>query len=214
MALCIGFALWARADEPQSKLLDRSVAIISGQVLTLSELDFEARVIFIRAGGVAAATAELDTEALRSALEVVISNRDASAEAEALQAYPLDEGELLTAMREFKLRFDSQKAWLDFLDRHEADEGMVEQAIARQLRAQRVLDGKLRLKAQVTESEARRYQVDHAELKELPVSRVRELVFAQRFKALAAAEMKQARKAARVRLLGPFAEAALDGGLL
>ena len=204
------FASIASADEP-GRVLDRAVAIIDGQVLTLSELTLEARILFIRAGGLEAATAPLDMAALRSALDLALSNRIASAEAEALQAYPLEEGELVRAMVGFKSSFASQLAWQSFLDAHEADEATVEAVIARSLRAQRVLDGKLKLKAQVTEAEARRAQTDHPELKDLPLQTVRDSLYAQRFKSLAALEMKQSRKAAKVRLLGPFAENP-DGG--
>src|SRR5688572_21340965 len=53
--LCVPLATFG-----QAKLIDRSVALIDGQVLTLSELQFEARVLLIQAGGVEAAFGDLD----------------------------------------------------------------------------------------------------------------------------------------------------------
>jgi hypothetical protein len=195
-----------------ARVIDRSVALVSGQVLTLSELDREARVLLIYAGGAEAATAELDMVALRAALDQIISDRLLSAEAEALGAYPLEEGELEAAVKRFKGRFQTQAAWQAFLDRHEADETAVSLTLGRFLRAQHVLDGKLRLKAQVSEAEARKYVAEHKELESESLAAVRQKLFADRFKALARAEVKQARKTAGVRLLGPFANGA-DGGV-
>jgi hypothetical protein len=204
--LFLGFCAYA-----QPRVIDRSVALVNGQVLTLSELDREARALLIYAGGVEAATADLDMAALREGLEEIISDRILSAEAEALNAYPLDEGELESALKRFKGRFQTQEAWQQFLDKHECDEGAISVTLTRYLRAQHVLDGKLRLKAQVTEGEARKYASEHKELMAASVPAIRAKLFAERFKALARAEVKQARKTAGVRLLGPFAEGA-DGG--
>lgn len=198
----------------QARVLDRSVAMVNGQVMTWSELDFEARVLLIYAGGTEAASAPLDMPVLRDSLEELITHRLLAGEAEQLGAYPLDEGELEAALRRFKGRFPTQAAWQAFLDRHETDETGVTTTLSRFLRAQHVLDGKLRLKAQVSEAEARRWVEEHPEFAAAPLPAVRQKLFADRFRALARGEVKQARKTARVRLLGPFAGEAADGGLL
>jgi len=196
----------------EPRVLDRSVAMVNGQVMTWSELDFEARVLLIYAGGTEARSAPLDLPVLRDSLEELITHRLLAGEAEALGAYPLDEGELEAAVKRFKMRFETQAAWQAFLDRHETDEVGVTMTLARFLRAQHVLDGKLRLKAQVSEGEAKRWVEEHPEFAALPLPAVRQKLFADRFRALAKAEVRQARKNARVRLLGPFADGA-DGGL-
>src|SRR5687767_5349565 len=74
----------------QPKLIDRSVALIDGRVLTLSELRFEARVLLIHGGGVEAAFRDLDFTTLRSVLDSVIGQRLEIAEADKLTAYPLE----------------------------------------------------------------------------------------------------------------------------
>src|SRR5262249_10073348 len=107
---------------------------------------------------------------------------------------------------------ETQAAWQAFLDRHEAEESNVAASLARFLRAQHMLDGKLRLKAAVSEVEARRWVEEHSELASVPLASVRQKLFAERFKTVARAEVKQARRTARVRLLGPFAGNVLDGG--
>ncbi|MBL8954887.1 MAG: hypothetical protein JNK82_29180 [Myxococcaceae bacterium] len=194
-----------------ARVLDRSVAMVNGQVMTWSELDFEARVLLIYAGGTEARSAPLDFHVLRDSRDELITHRLLARAAEALVAYPLDEGELEAAVKRFKMRFETQATWQAFLDRHETDETGVTLTLARFLRAQHVLDGKLRLKAQVSESEAKRWVEEHPELAELPLTAVRQKLFADRFRSLAKGEVRQARKNARVRLLGPFAGGA-DGG--
>ncbi|MBK7858804.1 MAG: hypothetical protein IPJ65_09325 [Archangiaceae bacterium] len=197
----------------EPRVIDRSVALVNGQVVTSSELDFEARVLLIYAGGIEAASAPLDHPVLRDSLEELITHRLLASEAEALGAYPLDEGELEAAVRRFKMRFATQAAWQQFLDRHEVDEPAVTLTLSRFLRAQHVLDGKLRLKSQVSEAEAKRWVDEHPEFQSVPLPAVRQKLFAERFRSLVKAEVKQARKNARVRLMGAFAEGAvLDGG--
>jgi hypothetical protein len=198
----------------QPRVIDRSVALVNGQVLTWSELDFEARVLLIYAGGTEAASAPLDLPVLKDSLEELITHRLLSAEAETLGAYPLDDGELEAAVRRFKGRFTTQAAWQAFLDRHEVEESAVVVTLTRFLRAQHVLDGKLRLKSQVSEVEAKRWVDEHPDFQSVPLSAVRQKLFAERFRTLARTEVRQSRKNAKVRLLGPFAEGAAvgDGG--
>lgn len=209
----LAFCLPALASA-EPRVIDRSVALVNGQVMTWSDLDFEARVLLIYAGGTEAASAPLDLPVLKDSLEELITHRLLAGEAEALGAYPLDEGELEAAVRRFKMRFETQAEWLAFLDRHQTDETGVTLTLTRFLRAQHVLDGKLRLKSQVSEAEAKRYVEEHAEFATVPLAAVRQKLFADRFRALAKAEVKTARKNARVRLLGPFAGESrpLDGG--
>ena len=92
-------------------------------------------------------------------------------------------------------------------------ESTVTVTLARFLRAQHVLDGKLRLKSQVSEAEAKRWVEEHPDFGQVPLSAVRQKLYADRYRALARTEVRQARKNARVRLLGPFAEGnEVDGG--
>src|SRR4051812_9673732 len=170
LGVCLGGAV-ARAEP---KLLDRSVALVNGRVLTWSELDFEARVLLIYAGGTEAASAPLDLPVLKDSLEELITHRLLSGEADTLGAYPLDDGELEAALRRFKGRFTTQVAWQAFLDRHEVDESAVVVTLSRFLRAQHVLDGKLRLKSQVSEAEAKRWVEEHPEFQSVPLPSVRQ----------------------------------------
>ncbi len=190
----------------QTRLLDRSVALIDGRVLTLSELQFEARVLLIHRGGVEAAFRELDHSTLRSVLDLVIGQRLEMAEADKLKAYPLEEGELERAMETFSARLGGAPQLNSFLKATDADESSLALVLSRMLRTERVFEGKLKLKAQVSEAEAKNLQVERPDLQGLALPALRQKLFNERFKALAAAELASVRKAGSVRLLGPFAD--------
>src|SRR6185503_16141964 len=96
--------LWvlAQADAgTEGRVVDRAVALVAGQVITQSELELEARVALIRTGAAAAATVALTDPMLKEALELAITQRLENIEADKLQAYPLEEGELEVAMQRF-----------------------------------------------------------------------------------------------------------------
>lgn len=185
--------------------VDRAVASVGGVVITDSQLQFEARVLLVGANGVEAALQPLDREALSRALQLIIDQRLATWEADRLQAYPLEAGEMDRAVEAFRARFLSEDRFRTFLAMHEVDlEGL--QAVLRQkLRAEKVLDSKFRLRSQVSESEVARGRRDRPEWRDLPLEVVRQRLVADRFRELVRAELRQARRTVDVRLLGPFA---------
>lgn len=186
------------------RVLDQAVAAVDDQVITASQLDFEARVLLVNEGGVAAATATLDDETLARSLSSIIDYRVATLEADKLDAYPVDPQDLAVALTAFKSRFRSEGEFREFLERHDADVDDVRALLRRTQRAQRALDGKLRLKAQVSLGEARQYLSQHPELADTPLDAIRVSLFTQRFRTLVREELEQGRRGARVRLLGPF----------
>lgn len=212
VALLSGSAVWAEpTDHPPvpGRVVDRVVATAAGEVITLSELEFEARVALVRRGGVEAARNPLEDDALRSALDLAIAQRLLTAEADRLQAYPIDETQLSAEVERFRERFADAGSFERFLARHEMDNQHLLLVLARELRAERVLEGKVRLRAQVSEAEVRAYYQEHAgrlggKYEELRAS-IREKLLRERFEAAAAAEIAQARKSADVRLVAPFA---------
>lgn len=209
-ALC--FQVIAHAEP---RVVESAAALINGEVLTLSELEFETRVLFIYAGGVEAATAPLELADLKSALDSVIGQRLATAEAEKLEAYPLEEGAIEQAMRAFRARFKSDRDFDAFTERTETDATMIAAVLSRFLRTQRVFDGKFRLRAQPSDNELKRARAERPELLELPPGQLKQKLVSERYGALVADELKVLRKAAQVRLLGPFAPGAVaDGGSL
>ncbi len=209
--LAIGAATQAQPQAKDGVVIERVVALIDGRVLTLSELEFEARVALIQRGGVQAATAPLDDQALRGALELAIGERLETDAADKLQAFPPEEGEVDAAVRTFQAKFDTEAQFSGFLQRHQADVQELAAVLARRLRAEKILDSKIRLRARVSEAEVKRYYEEHqSELSgtyEELRSKLREKLVRDRYAALASEELSQIRKGVDVRLVAPFARA-------
>lgn len=196
----------------EGRLVDRVVAVIEDRVLTLSELEFEARVALVQRAGVLAAEGPLDESALRAALELAISQRLLVSGADRMQAFEVEGSELQARLAALRERFGSEPALLAFLARHDADVDQLQAVLERSLRAERILDSRIRLRAQVGELELQRhYKQNEAELR-APYAAVRdslrERLFRERYGALAAAELAQVQAGARVRRVAPFAREA------
>jgi hypothetical protein len=139
-----------------ARVLDRVVAVVDGHVLTASQLDFEARVMLVDRGGVEAATAPLDPSALQNALDLAIAQRAAAAEADKLNTFPVEPAEVDGRLRAFEARFPSPSAFETFLRTHGADRAQVAEILARAIRTEKVIDGRVRLRSQVAEADVRR----------------------------------------------------------
>ncbi len=200
------FVLWlpglALAATPRT--IDRAVASIEGRVITASQLDFEARVLLINSGGVAAAVAPLDRPALESSLRLMIDQRLALLEADKLESYPLEPGELDRAIAAFRERL-GEAQFVGFLQRHEADLNELAEVLRRNLRAQRALEGRLKLRAQVSDAEVRAWQAENPAMKNVSVEQVRAVLTQKKFSALVTKELTEQRRQNDVRLLGPYA---------
>ncbi|MGA9524133.1 MAG: hypothetical protein WBV82_21915 [Myxococcaceae bacterium] len=198
----------ARGAE-EGMIIDRVVAVIDGTPITLSELEFEARVALVGRGAVRAATEPLDDGTLASALEYAISERLQASEADKLQAWRVDPAEVETAVRAFRERFASPAEFEAFLARHEADLQQLGAVLERGLRASRMLESKVRLRAQVSEAEVRSYFDAHAsELSgtydELRVA-LKEKLVRERYQKLVQTELEQLRGTHDVRRVAKFA---------
>lgn len=195
-----------------SEVIDRVVAVVDGQVLTQSELDFEARVALIERGGQSAITAPLDGAALRSALQWAIAQRLEAAEADRLHAFAVDESELAARLQKFEAQFASHAEYERFLAAEEVDEPQLAEVLARSLRAEKVLDSKVRLRARVTEEAVRAYYDAHLEQfpqgYESARAAIRERLTKDRYQALVRQELTQQRAGSSVRLVAPFAQEA------
>ena len=193
----------------ESRVIDRVVAVIGTQVLTLSELEFEARVTLVQRGGVRAAEASLDEQTLRGALELAINQRLLVAGADRLQAFQAERSEVEARLRAFRERFEDEPSLLAFLARHDADLEQLTAVLERSVRAERILDSRIRLRAQVSETEVRRYWEEHKGTLGGPYEAVRdtlkEKLFRERYGQLAKEEFKLVRDSAKIRRVAPFA---------
>ncbi|WP_246357119.1 hypothetical protein [Pyxidicoccus fallax] len=201
----------ARAEPPpeaEGRVVDRVVAVVEGQVLTLSELRFEARVALVQRGGVQALDVPLDEDTLRNALDFIINQRVQVLNADRLQAFPAEPAEVGARLATFQQRVGGEAALRRFLAAHAVSQEELEAVLARGLRAERILDSRIRLRAQVGETEVRRYYEQHAS--EYPQgyesvrAAIREKLVRERYGTLAAEELAQVRASAQVRRVAPF----------
>jgi hypothetical protein len=197
------------AAPPPGRVLDRVVAVVEDQVLTLSALEFETRVALIERGGIQASEAPLDEEVLRGALELALSQRVQVLDADRLQAFPADPQEVQARYARLVERFGGEPALQAFLARHEMEaEGLIA-VLERSVRAEHILDSRIRLRAQVSEAEVRRYyEANAAQLGgsyEALRGAVRERLVRERYAQLAQAELANVRRSPQVRRVAPFA---------
>lgn len=214
LALAPGSALAQRSvSAAERKVLDRVVAVVEGAVLTLSELEFETRVFLLERGGIQADAATLGEDTLREALELVISQRLQVLDADRLQAFQVDAADVEARVEGLRGRLGGEGAFQAFLARHDADLAQLRSVLERSARAERILDSRIRLRAQVSEAEVRRYYEAHAgDLSgnyEAVRTALQQKLARERYARLAAAELAQVREAAQVRLVAPFAR---EGG--
>lgn len=211
-----------RPSDP-GQVFDRVVAVVkpdrtaasspAESVITLSDLKFEAAIVLIQRGGRNAAVEELSGEALGGALDYAISQRLHAQEADKLRIFSVQPQELDAAEADFAAQLGGNPALDRFLQRHEMDRNDLRRVLERSLRAARTLDSRVRLRAQVGESEVRRYyeqMVEQARTDTLTAApapyeelrgSIREKLFRERYNALAKDETRRLREEADVRIL-------------
>jgi hypothetical protein len=200
----------------RARVLDRVVALVDGRVLSWSQLDFEARVMLIDRGGIQAATGPLDASTLQGALELAIAQRAATAEADKLNTYPVEPAEIDQRLRGFESRFASPAAFQAFLKAQDADRAALAEVLARAIRTEKFIEGRVRLRAQVAESEVRKaWEADRAgQSWEQARGPLRERLERERAYVLAREALAQLRASIPVRVItGPEQLAADELGL-
>lgn len=154
LAIALGLAAAAlRADEPPRRLLDEVVAVVEAQAITLSELASETRIELVMDRGVEFSAAPLSRGLLAASLRKLVQERIVLAEVERLRLAEPDRAELDKRVRMLRDRFGSPALYDKFLRALEMTDEEVEAVLGRELRVERYLDNRLRLSAQLRESE-------------------------------------------------------------
>ncbi len=142
-------------------LLDRVVAVFTTgsdgkrEVITLSDLEREARLALVSRGAVEAADAELPQDLLASALDWLLSELLIFEEAEQLAVAGVEAAEIEREIEAFETRFSSPEALHAFLQRHEIGRADLARVARRRLVVGRYLESRIRLAGAVTEGEVR-----------------------------------------------------------
>ena len=200
------------AHAPEGHIVDQVVAVIEGQVLTRSELEFETRVALVQQGALQAAVEPLDDEALKGGLELALNLRLQVLSADRIDAFPTEQAEVEEQLAGFRRLFESEAAFQGFLARSGADLVLLTEVLGRRVKAERILDSRIRPRVQVSEADVLRYYQQHASEYPEGYSAVKtQLQFKlkkERYDRLTAEDLAQLRASAQVRRVAPFAREA------
>ncbi|HEX9604649.1 MAG TPA: hypothetical protein VF973_12945 [Myxococcales bacterium] len=144
-------ALGAVAQERQ--LIDEVVAVVDAHSVTLSELAAETRIHMVEQQGPQMASAQLDRALLAASLRRLVQERVVLSEVERLKLFDLDHAEVDSALARLRARFPTAAAWESFTRQVELTDEEIGAILARELRVARYLDNRLKLAAQLRESE-------------------------------------------------------------
>ncbi len=196
----------AESELRGARLIDSVVAIVGRRVITLSQLEAEARVALAEHGSVEAAAQPLADGVLRSTLDYVISEDLVEEEAARLGVFPVGTGDCLAAEETLAGRFASRQAFEAFLARFDIDPERLTSILRRGLRSSRYLQNRLRLQTEVTDRDVGALlarAVHDPALPQAP-SLARAYLQRQRYQALAAKLVQDLRARAGVRIIAGF----------
>ncbi|HET7785372.1 MAG TPA: hypothetical protein VFL36_05340 [Myxococcales bacterium] len=205
LALLLCLAPPSRAAE--RRLIDEVVAVVDAHSITLSEVAAETRVRLVSTQGAAAGSMPLDRPILAASLRRTIEERVVLAEVQRLKLFDLEPGELESIVARFRARFASEAEYEAFTAAVELTGDEIGAILARELRVARYLDNRLKLAAQLRDSEldeaARGQKLSPAEREDL-----RRRLSQEKYQRLLAELLADLRKRATVRVLDPLDGAA------
>jgi hypothetical protein len=193
--------LAARGEERQ--LLDEVVAVVGAHSITLSELAAETRVRMVALHGPSAAGAVLDRRLLGASLRRTIEERVVLSEVERLKLFDLERSEVDALLARLRVRFAAVAEYEAFARSIELTDEEIGAILAREMRVGRYLDNRLKLAAQLRESEveeaARGRKLSGAEREQL-----RTRLAQEKYQRLLQELLSELRKRATVRVLDPL----------
>src|SRR5438105_5700547 len=154
MRLVLLLALVAQAAAPQERqLVDEVVAVVDAHSVTLSELAAETRIRMVEEHGPQMASVPLDRAVLAASLRRLVEERIVLSEVERLKLFDLDHAEVDSAVARLRARFSGPAGWEAFTREPELTNDEIAAVLARELRVARYLDNRLKLAAQLRDSE-------------------------------------------------------------
>ncbi|HEY6912004.1 MAG TPA: hypothetical protein VI356_21685 [Myxococcales bacterium] len=206
-SLALALCLVPPARAAERRLIDEVVAVVDAHSITLSEVAAETRVRLVSSQGAAAAGMPLDRPILAASLRKTIEERVVLSEMQRLKLFDLEPGELESLLARFRARFASQADFDSFSRMVELTEEEIGAILARELRVARYLDNRLKLAAQLRDSE-----LDEAtrgqKLAPLEREELRRRLSQEKYQRLLAELLADLRKRATVRVLDPLDGAA------
>jgi hypothetical protein len=155
LALCLPAAA-ARAGGED---LERVVAVVRSpgasepNVITLTDVEEEARIALVSRGALLAAAQPLDGPALRAGLEWLVDQLLLNEEASRLQVFAIERAEGLAELARFRARFVRPADYQAFLARCDLSEPELEAVLRRMLRVSRYLESRVSQAAHVADGD-------------------------------------------------------------
>jgi len=201
IAALVAAAFSARAAERQ--LLDEVVAVVDAHSITLSEVAAETRVRLVEAQGPSATNATLDRRILAASLRKTLEERIVLSEMQRLKLFDLEPGEIDALLAKLRALFPSRAEYDAFARSVELTDEEIGAILARELRVARYLDNRLKLAAQLRDSEleeaARGKNLTEAQREQL-----REQLAQEKYQRLLRELLADLRRRATVRVLDPL----------
>jgi len=194
------------ASAAERQLLDEVVAVVDAHTITLSDVTAETRVRLVEGQGPAAASATLDRRLLAASLRKTIKERIVLSEMQRLKLFDLEPGEVEALVARLRARFASRADYDAFLRSIELTDEEVGAILARELRVARYLDNRLKLAAQLRDSELE----DAAQGKKLSQAerdQLREKLSQDKYQRMLRELLAELRRRATVRVLDPLESA-------
>lgn len=201
--LCAGLPAAAAGDR---QLLDEVVAVVEAHSITLSEVTAETRVRLAESQGPSAANAPLDRKILAASLRKTIEERIVLSEIQRLKLFDLEPGEVETLLARLRARFPTRADYDAFTRSLELTDEEIGAILARQMRVARYLDNRLKLAAQLRDSELAEATKGRS-LTDAQRDQLREQLAEEKYLKMLKELLADLRRRASVRVLDP-----LDGG--
>jgi len=162
LALAVGTpGLVSAAQVEEVVAIVRSPAAPARRIVTLGEVEEEARIALVSRGAVLAATHPLDAPALKAGLDWLIDQILLDAEATRLQVFETDRAEAEAELDRFAREFATRTEFEGFLKRLDMSEGDLEAILRRMLRVRRYVESRVAHAAQVSEADLNAWMAAH-----------------------------------------------------
>jgi len=209
LAAGLAVGLFASAATPaRAAEVERVVAVVRSpaapepRVLTLGEVEEEARIALVSRGAVLAASRPLDAPAMEAGLEWLIDQVLLDAEATRLQVFEIERGEVLAELARFKEQFAREADFQALLVRCDMTEGDLEEVLRRMLRVRRYLESRVSHAGQVSEADVSAFLAAHpADAQARDREQARARLGQERMEQEATSLVQEVRGRAEIRLL-------------
>jgi hypothetical protein len=159
LAAAVSLGLPGAAAPASGAELERVVAVVRSpgaaepSVITLTNVEEEARIALVYRGALLAAAQPLDGPALKAGLEWLVDQLLLNEEASRLQVFEIDRAEGLAELARFRARFVRPADYQAFLARCDLSEPELEAVLRRMLRVKRYVESRISQASHVREAD-------------------------------------------------------------